>query len=158
MKAASRRISERTLREKIKRVKSEEDRPRNARTMEAEIMALRFFFFFSVSSGRLSAASLIGVIARFRLGRGLQGDRKEEQRKRKHPEGVKGKGGKKKPRGRLPFVASRITPSGNERWISLLRPLPSGRRKSFCEIFLYPTQVTLSVSKKNYVTLRVSAS
>lgn len=95
MKAASRRISERTLREKIKRVKSEEDRPRNARTMEAEIMALRFFFFFSVSSGRLSAASLIGVIARFRLGRGLQGDRKEEQRKRKHPEGVKGKGGKK---------------------------------------------------------------
>lgn len=33
--------------------------------------------------------------------------------------------------------------------------------EEFCEIFLYPTQVTLSVSKKKenkYVTLRVSES
>ena len=42
----------------------------------------------------------------------------------------------------------RIMLSGNERRATLLRSLPLGRRKSFCEIFLYPTQVTLSVSKK----------
>jgi len=39
-------------------------------------------------------------------------------------------------------------PSGNERWVPFFWPFPSGKRKSFCEIFLYPTQVTLSVSKK----------
>jgi len=45
--------------------------------------------------------------------------------------------------GRIVFHAER-----KRAMTTLLRPLPLRRRKSFCEIFLYPTQVTLSVSKK----------